>query len=140
MRDLSVRSLCAGAALLAIGVIAASCDPELPIQPVNRSPVVRSLTVFPAVIGPGDSAIVICEAIDPDGDTLYFDWSSDCRLSMSSPRNHGGTVFSERSGRMVVRAGTCATAPLDTGFVSCHVRDGRGGGRGAGFASITVQQ
>ena len=139
MRDQSVRSLCAGAALLAIGVIAASCDPELPIQPVNHSPVVRSLTVFPAVIGPGDSAIFICEAIDPDGDTLYFDWFSDCRLIMSSPRN-SGVVFSERSGRMVVHAGACATAPRDTGIVSCRVRDGRGGGRDAGFALIAVWQ
>ena len=139
MRDRTVRSLCAGATLLAIGVIAASCDPELPIQPVNHAVVVRSLTVFPAVIGPGDSAIVICEAFDPDGDTLYFDWFVDCRLLMSPP-GYNNFVFSERSGRMVVHAGACATAPLDTGFVSCSVRDGRGGGRRAGVALIAVRQ
>jgi hypothetical protein len=52
-------------------------DNPVEVKSENRSPIIFSLIVFPDIIGPTDSAIVICNAIDPDGDTLVYDWITD---------------------------------------------------------------
>jgi hypothetical protein len=125
---------------LALCVLAclSGCGVKTPLEPVNRSPVVRSLIAFPASISPGDSAVVVCQATDPDGDPVVFDWTSDCRLiKQGAPGDF--TAFN-RGNAVVVYAGACADAPLDTGWVSCHVRDGRGGGAYAGVIRIVIQQ
>src|SRR5262245_64355438 len=69
-------------AILGVCVAASlsSCGDKTPLEPVNRRPVVESLVAFPTSIAPGDSAVVVCHATDPDGDPLEFDWTSDCRL------------------------------------------------------------
>ena len=124
---------------IALAACVGACDMSTPLEPVNRSPVARSLVAFPTTLGVGDSAIVVCEATDPNGDTLAFDWSSDCRLLMQG--NDGGrpTLYS-RGRSMVVYAGPCNRAPLDTGWVRCEVRDGRGGYTSAGLVPIVVRQ
>jgi len=114
-----------------------SCGTKTPLEPVNRDPAVQSLFAFPASIPPGDSAVVVCHATDPDGDPVLFDWTSDCRLIKQG--DHGGTVYS-RGNTLVVYAGACASAPVDTGWVSCEVRDGRGGGAYAGTIRIVIRQ
>lgn len=115
-----------------------SCGVETPLQPVNRSPVVQSLIAFPAIISPGDSAVVVCHATDPDGDTLMFDWMSGCRLiKQGAP---GDLVWYSFSKTIVVYAGACADAPIDTGWVSCYVRDRKGGGAYAGSIRIVIRQ
>lgn len=115
-----------------------SCGVKTPLLPVNRSPVVQSLMAFPASISPGDSAVVVCHATDPDGEPVVFDWTSDCRLiKQGAP---GAFTAYQRGSSLVVYAGTCAHAPLDTGWVSCHVRDGRGGGANAGVIRIVIRQ
>lgn len=115
------------------------CGAETPLQPVNHSPVAHSLTAFPTTIGPGDSAVVVCMATDADGDTVVFDWSSDCRLVKQGQYRQELTSYS-RGPTLVVYAGTCAKVPLDTGWVSCEVRDRRGGGDYAGTIRIFIQQ
>jgi len=123
---------------LALAACVAACDMSTPLQPVNRSPVIQSLVAFPTTIGPGDSAIVVCGATDPDGDTLVYDWSSDCRLVKQGDPYGNFTVF-ERGRSMVVYAGTCNRAPVDTGWISVEVRDHRGGGVYAGPVFIVVR-
>lgn len=124
---------------LALGVLAAACDTARSVRPLNVSPVVLSLVAFPTTIGPGDSAIVVCSATDADGDTVVFDWDSDCRL-VKMGRPGGGPLYNSHSGALVVYAGACARAPADTGWVRCFVRDGRGGGAYAGLVTVTVKQ
>jgi hypothetical protein len=115
-----------------------SCGVKTPLQPVNRKPVVQSLIAFPASISPGDSAVVVCHATDPDGDTLMFDWTSDCRLiKQGAP---GDYIWYSFSNTLVVYAGACADAPIDTGWVSCYVRDRRGGGAYAGVIRVVIRQ
>ena len=115
-----------------------SCGVKTPLQPVNRSPVVQSLIAFPASISPGASAVVVCHATDPDGEPVVFDWMSDCRLiKQGAP---GQLIVYGHGNTLVVYAGACADAPLDTGWVSCHVRDGRGGGADAGVILIAIRQ
>lgn len=115
-----------------------SCGTKTPLQPVNRSPVVHSLIVFPATISPGDSAVVVCHATDPDGEPVEFDWTSDCRLIKRGAAN--SFVLYNVGNTLVVYAGACADGPLDTGWVSCDVRDGRGGGARAGTVRIVIRQ
>ena len=51
-----------------------SCGDDSIVKPENHKPQILSLTVFPEVVKPSDSLIVICNAFDPDGDTLVYDW------------------------------------------------------------------
>jgi len=128
-------------AALAIGVIVcvAACDTSSPLQVVNHDPRVHSLTAFPTTIGPSDSAIVVCLATDADGDTVVYDWTSDCRMLKK-----GGfsklTLYNRFDHTLVVYPGACNRAPVDTGWVDCEVRDGRGGGARAGYVQIIVRQ
>jgi|SRR5690554_4397818 hypothetical protein len=109
-----------------------SCD-DNPVdnQPENRSPVIFSLTVFPKIVKPNDSLIVICNVIDPDGDTLVYDWyttgvvrikglhSWDCCALYNSYEN--SQIFYAPDSQFV-------SAPQDTFRIECAVRDGKGGG------------
>ena len=114
------------------------CGAKTPLQPVNRSPVVQSLVAFPTSIAPGDSAIVVCHATDPDGEPVVFDWTSDCRLvKQGAPEDF--TAY-QRGNTLVVYGGACSHAPVDTGWVRCDVRDGRGGGARAGIIRIVIRQ
>jgi len=111
---------------------ASSCD-DNPIdsKPENRSPVIFSLTVFPEVVNPNDSLVVICNAIDPDGDTLVYDWYTvgvvkikglplwDCCALYNSYEN--SQIFYAPDGMYV-------SAPQDTFRIQCTARDGKGGG------------
>ena len=128
------------AALILVATLCTSgCGSEIPLQPVNRSPIVQSLLAFPTTIGVGDSAVVVCVATDPDGDTLRFDWSSDCRILKQGQFMEAFTVYN-RGNALVVYPGSCIEAPLDTGWVSCHATDGRGGGTHAGTIRIIISQ
>src|SRR5262245_54412688 len=125
---------------LVLAACAAACSTTTPLAPVhpNKSPVVQSLVAFPTTIAPGDSAIVVCAATDPDGDTLQFGWSSDCRLLKGNVSRDLTLYNGDRS--LVVYAGTCNRAPVDTGWVSCEMWDSKGGYAYAGYVLIVVRQ
>lgn len=127
---------------LAIGLAAcvAACDMSTPLQPVNRSPVIQSLVAFPTTLALGDSAILVCTATDPNGDTLVYDWTSDCRLLKKGDDPYGGLTLYEQGRSLVVYAGTCNRAPVDTGWIRCDVRDHKGGGASIGPVLIVVRQ
>ncbi len=122
----------------ALVLVFAGCGVKTPLQPVNRSPVVQSLVAFPSVLAPGDSAVIVCSATDPDGEPIVFDWRTDCRLLLKD--SNGGSAYNRSSNSIVVYVGTCGLTPLDTGWVNCEVRDGRGGGADAGTIRIAIQR
>ena len=125
------------ACLLGTGL--AACDSTKPLVLTNHAPVVlQTLQAFPETIGPGDSAIVTCSATDADGDTLRYDWFSDCRLKMKGAFRDDYFLNNTPEGRLIVYPG-CVTGSIDTGWVSCSVRDQRGGGAYAGHVAIIVQ-
>ena len=76
--------------VMSIILLFVSCE-DNSVKPENQNhrPVIFSLSVFPNIIGPQDSAIVICNAYDPDGDTLVYDWISDGKSKIK------GTLFDE---------------------------------------------
>jgi hypothetical protein len=120
---------------------AGGCDSAAPLRPVNRDPIAHSLVAFPTTIAMGDSSIVVCIATDPDGDTLVYDWSSDCRMVKKGAILPGDlTLFNQRAPSLVVYPGACNRTPLDSGWVRCEVRDLRGVLADAGLVRIIVRQ
>ena len=97
-------------------------------KPENRNPLILSLNVFPKIVKPTDSLIVICDAMDPDADTLVYDWyttgivkikgAHDCCAFYNTHQN--SQIFYAPDSANVV-------SPLDTLWVECAARDGKGG-------------
>jgi len=109
---------------------ACNSDDPSPTAPTNHSPVIRSLRCFPATIGPGDSAIAICDAFDPEGDPLFFDWVSDGKLRLAGAPPGEAHVLTSLHSSQVVYYGT-PISPSDTAFVQCIAYDDHGGSSGA---------
>lgn len=88
----------------------------------NWSPDVHSITADPDNLDVGENSIITCDASDPDGDTLSYDWSSP----------EGGIISG--SGESVTW-----TAPSTAGLypVICTVSDGKGGSAEA-YVNIEV--
>jgi hypothetical protein len=76
------------AGVLALGaLLAGACAADGPLGPSsNRAPQVRSVTLTPPVVPLGGTATLRVDAVDPDGDTLYFHY-----------RAQGGTVTPDPS-------------------------------------------
>lgn len=100
------------------------------MQPQNNNPEILSLDVFPDVVKPSDSLIVICEAIDPDGDTLVYDWITTGVVRIKGSNYHYLYHTSENSRIFYAPDSSHATAPQDTFWIQCVVRDVKGGGIG----------
>jgi len=104
-------------------------DPVTPDKPENRSPVIFSLTVFPEVVSPSDSLVVICNAMDQDADTLVYDWytSGVVRIKGALPGLPVLLDTYENSRVFYAPDSQHAAAPQDTFRVECAVRDVKGG-------------
>ena len=107
-------------AMLAFAGISA-CSDDHPSKPIDRSPFVRSFTASPDSLGPRDTALVVCDAVDPDGDPLYFDWITDARLRIQGAPG-GVYLFNSRSGSQRFYIGHLRGS-IDTGWVECTVRN-----------------
>ena len=102
-----------------------ACDDTLPVQPVNRSPVITSVTVFPTVIGIADSALVICNAMDADADTLVYDWITDSRLEIKGDLGTDHALANTFENSRIFYPSATIT-PTDTVWVQRFARDRRG--------------
>lgn len=107
-----------------VGCVGA-CGNDNPVKPVNRSPVILSLMAYPTAIGPGDSTIVICDATDPDADTLVYDWVTDSRLIIKGKDPADHELFNSPLNLHVFYHGP--VTPFDSAWVECTVRDRKGG-------------
>ncbi|MDP3148977.1 MAG: hypothetical protein Q8N83_07590 [Ignavibacteria bacterium] len=90
----------------------------------NHSPTIFSLIVFPDIVGPQDSAIVICNAFDPDGDTLVYDWITDARLRIkgANPPSDSRLFNTFEDSRIFYPT----QRAIDTVWVQCFARDRKG--------------
>jgi hypothetical protein len=97
----------------------------------NRSPVLHSVVLFPGVVAPNDSLIVVCDASDPDGDTLVYDWyalsGSILRIKNAYPGQIALYNTHRNSQIFYAPDSMHVTAPRDTFAIQCAVRDGKGG-------------
>jgi hypothetical protein len=51
----------------------------------NRAPEVRNVTVSPPTVGPGGSATIRVEAVDPEGDALFYRYSAEAGSVTPNP-------------------------------------------------------
>ncbi len=111
-------------ATLCAAVIAAGCsDPAT--SPQNHRPVMLSLTAFPEIVGASDSVLVVCQAMDPDNDTLVYDWITDGRLRIRGALEGEHCLYNTRENFMVFYP-DYIYAPVDTPWVQVFARDRRG--------------
>jgi hypothetical protein len=114
-------------AIASMSIAAGSCHKNDPgFRPVNRFPVMTSLSVFPSDIAISDSAVVTCLATDQDGDTLVYDWATDLRLRIRGNRS-GDPTKSNTFSNSETFYPDYHPAQVDTVRIACSVRDRRGG-------------
>jgi hypothetical protein len=70
--------------------------------------------------------IVVCDATDPDGDTLVFDWNTDSRLTIKGVALGQTYRYNTFSSSQVFYY-SFQIDPLDTAWVQCAARDRKGG-------------
>lgn len=117
--------------LALISIISCNDNPVDSGKPKNRRPVISSVVIFPEVVGPGDSLIVICNASDPDGDSLVYDWYSVSGPTVKIKGAHDGdwALYNTYQNSQIFYApeSRFVRAPLDTFGLQCAARDGKGG-------------
>ena len=101
------------------------CEDD-PVKPENNQPIIKSLTAFPNVIGLQDSVIIICNAYDPDSDTLVYDWRTDGRARIKDGQADGYFLYHTFENSRIVYPRESLTPP-DTCWVKCFARDVKGG-------------
>jgi hypothetical protein len=112
-------------ALLALSMLlVSSCNGTSPTSPppTEHPPVIKSLLCFPASIGPSDSAVVVCNAFDEDGDPLLYTWVGDGRLRLAGAPPGAVHVLDSPNSSQVIYYGPLGS-PSDTAFVQCIVYD-----------------
>jgi hypothetical protein len=119
--------------ILIIGLVTTfglfACHDANPVKPVNHNPVIQSLTVFPEVVGPLDSLVAFCDASDPDGDSLVYDWYTNPVITIKGAEYPSYALFNTHVNSAVFYTPDprLMTGPVDTAYVACAVRDGKGG-------------
>ena len=93
----------------------------------NQLPEIISLSVFPEYLASTDSAIVICEALDPDGDTLVYDWFTDSRLRIKGTTETDFDLYHTSEKSRIFYPRNLRNVFPDTLHVTCTVRDVKGG-------------
>ncbi len=117
------------------------CCDDNPVKSENRNPVILSLTAFPDTIGPSDSAIVICNAMDPDGDTLVYDWYSNGKLRIKgAPTFNDWNLYNTFENWIIIYPKNLNNIPIDTLWIECQARDGKGGGSISEQITIILKQ
>lgn len=107
------------------------CNEET-TSPENNDPVITSLIAFPSSVQLSDSFAVVCSAYEPDGDSLFYDWSctSGATINGAHPSSPWILYHSKENVR-VFYAPDSILNQNDSIRIDCHVRDGKGGGKSA---------
>ena len=117
---------CWSLTLLFSVVLAWGCGGEKTAGPVNNDPVIMSVHAFPSWVAPSDSFAVFCSAYEPDGDSLFYDWSCTSGSVQGAPRHTPYQLFNTTENVRVFYAPDWSA--VDSIRVFVHVRDGKGGG------------
>jgi hypothetical protein len=114
--------------VLAIATGLGACR-KFPTVSVNRRPVISSVIAFPTTLGLGDSTLITVFATDPDGDSLVYDWNAYNGLVTLRGSDSTSMLYHTPSPSRVFYL-IRRSASYDTAFVSCEVRDVKGGSDG----------
>lgn len=110
--------------LITIMLLNINCSENL-VNSENNAPIIFSLTAFPEVIEPADSVIIICNAMDPDGDTLVYDWITDGRVKIKGANDFDHFLYNTYENSRIVYPKNLNLLP-DTLWVQCFARDVKG--------------
>jgi len=85
-------------ALATLAVLAAlgcnSGDDTPPLGPSeNRAPQIRGISLTPAVVPPRGSAVVRVDAVDPDGDRIFYNFSAQAGTVSADPSVPGQATY-----------------------------------------------
>ena len=116
-------------AIIFLILILVGCEDD-PVKPENHHPIIKSLTAFPDVIGSQDSVIIICNAYDPDGDSLVYDWITDGRVKIKGAPDFDLFLYHTYENSRIFYPRNSVTPP-DTLWVKCFTRDVKGGQAGS---------
>ena len=114
-------------ALIPLALLSINCDNDNPTKPENHDPIIKSLIAFPEIIGLTDSVVIICNAVDPDGDILVYDWITYGRLRVQGAIPSDHFLYNTHENSHVFYPGGAIRSPVDTPWVQCFARDGKGG-------------
>ena len=115
--------------LIILSLLNIYCSDDNPVKPENQEPVILSLAVFPEIVKPNDSLIVICNAMDPDADTLVYDWYTTGVVKIKGALPGLPVLFNTHENSRIFYApdSQFVSAPQDTFWIECAARDGKGG-------------
>jgi hypothetical protein len=111
---------------LLLAYISGCKENPVEVKPENRRPIILSLTSFPEVIGPTDSVIIVCNAMDPDGDTLVYDWTTDGKSRIKEAAYPDWSIFNTYENWCVVYPKNLNSVLIDTCWVQVFARDRKG--------------
>lgn len=110
---------------LIVGCGGKSTNPGGDDPSANKAPEIRSMTADPATVGVGGSTSIVVDAADPEGDFLYYGWSTSGgsivgdgpSATWNAPENVGNYIISvyiedDRLGRV---NGTVEVQVVDSG-------------------------
>lgn len=89
-----LRQLTSSAALI---ILIGACGSDgTPVTPTNHPPIIRSVSAQPETLALSDSTTITCDAIDPDGDSLRYDWFTQVPLRIVGAQQ-GVYLYNSRS-------------------------------------------
>lgn len=77
-----------------LGALACSSSDTPPLGPSeNRAPQIRGISLTPGVVPPRGSAVVRVDAVDPDGDRLFYNFSAQAGTVSADPAVPGQATY-----------------------------------------------
>lgn len=111
---------------LLLAYISGCKENPVEVKPENNKPIIISLISFPGVVGPTDSVIVVCNAMDPDGDTLVYDWTTDGKSKIRGALYPDWSMFHTFDNWCVVYPKNLNDVLIDTCWIQVFARDRKG--------------
>jgi hypothetical protein len=117
------------APLLAVALVSGACKKHqtAPLGATSHDPVIDSLVVTPSSIAVTDTLTVRCYAHDADADTLYHDWEGQFGMNIVGNPNVEANILNNTITNTQRLYPNFPVSQLDTLYVVCEVRDGKGG-------------
>lgn len=117
--------------LLSVAALWWGCSDDNTTAPINEDPVITSVHAFPNFVVPSDSFAVFCSAYEPDGDSLFYDWSCTSGASVHGANSLTPWMLNHTTENVRVFYAPDSYNGQDSIRVDVHVRDYRGGGASA---------
>ena len=97
-------------------------------QSVNRDPVISAFVASTNQIQLPDTFTVTCNAYDPDGDSLLFNWGCSGFLAMQgAPETEPYVLENSKHRTVTFYSPSALVEPADSITISCGAMDGKGG-------------